>query len=89
MRVYPVENRFFGPEITVSGLLTGKDYASELSEKALGSALYISRSSLRAEGDLFLCGMSKEELSKMLGVPVVPIENDGASFLHALLGDEE
>jgi len=89
VRVYPIENRFFGPEITVTGLLTGKDYAEQLEGKPLGECLYISRASLRAEGDLFLCGMSDEELSERLGLPVIPVENDGASLLHALLGDEE
>jgi len=81
-----VENEFFGPEITVAGLLTGKDYLASLKGKPLGDALLISRTSLRADGDLFLCGMSKETLSEELGVPVVAVENDGAAFLHALLG---
>ena len=81
-----VENDFFGPEITVAGLLTGKDYLASLKDKLLGDALLISRTSLRADGDLFLCGMSKDELSDALGVPVIAVENDGGTFLHALLG---
>ena len=87
--VYPIENKFFGPEITVTGLLTGQDIAEQLASKELGEHLYISRSSLRAEGDLFLCGMSLDELSEALGVPVTPIENNGMDLLHAFLGDEE
>ncbi len=89
VHVYPIENRFFGPEITVSGLLTGKDLSEQLAGRTLGEHLYFPRASLRAEGDLFLCGMSREELSERLGVPATPCENDGACFLHALLGDEE
>lgn len=88
INVYPIENRFFGPEITVSGLLTGKDMAEQLKEKDLGEILYIPRASLRSEGDLFLCGMSLRELSETLGVPVCPLENDGAAFLDAMLGEE-
>ncbi len=84
--VEDVENEFFGPEITVAGLLTGEDYLKALEGKSLGDALLISRTSLRAEGDLFLCGMSKEELADKLGTPVVAVENDGALFLNALLG---
>ncbi|MBE6568005.1 MAG: DUF512 domain-containing protein [Ruminococcaceae bacterium] len=84
--VEDVENEFFGPEITVAGLLTGEDYLKALVGKSLGDALLISRTSLRAEGDLFLCGMSKEELADKLGTPVVAVENDGALFLNALLG---
>ena len=72
----------------VAGLLTGQDYLSALGGKALGDACLISRTSLRAEGDLFLCGMSRSDLSEKLGVPVIPVENDGAAFLSALLGEE-
>ena len=86
--VIQIENEFFGPEITVAGLLTGQDYLSALGGKALGDACLISRTSLRAEGDLFLCGMSRSDLSEKLGVPVIPVENDGAAFLSALLGEE-
>lgn len=81
-----IENEFFGPEITVAGLLTGEDYCKALAGRPLGDALLISRTSLRAEGDLFLCGMSKDKLSDKLGIPVVAVENDGAAFLYALLG---
>lgn len=83
-----IKNDFFGPEITVAGLLTGKDYLASLAGKELGDALLISRTSLRAEGDLFLCGMAKDELASALGVPVIPVENDGADFLAALYGEE-
>ncbi|MBQ3864763.1 MAG: DUF512 domain-containing protein, partial [Clostridia bacterium] len=31
-RVFPIENRFFGPSVTVTGLLTGSDFLRELKE---------------------------------------------------------
>ena len=83
-----VKNDFFGPEITVAGLLTGQDYLRALSGKPLGDALLISRTSLRAQGDLFLCGMAKETLAKALATHIIPVENDGGAFLAALLGTE-
>ena len=84
--VYPIENKFFGEHITVSGLLTGKDMAAALSDKDLGEALLIPRASLRSEGDLFLCGMSLDALAARLKTPVFPVENDGFALLDALLG---
>ena len=83
-----VENRFFGPEITVAGLLTGKDVAEQLKDVALGEELLIPATMLRAEGDLFLCGMTPEELSEALRVPVRAVRNEGAALLCALLGSE-
>ena len=84
--VYEIENRFFGPEITVAGLLTGTDMAEQLQGKALGDELLIPAVTLRAEGDLFLDGMTPEALSATLGVPVTPIKNDGACLLQAFVG---
>lgn len=86
VKVVTVENEFFGPEITVAGLLTGEDYLRTLGGQELGDALLISRTSLRAEGDLFLCGMALTELEEALGVTVAPVDNDGYAFFEALLG---
>ncbi len=84
--VHEIENRFFGPEITVAGLLTGKDMAEQLKDKPLGGELLIPATTLRAEGDLFLCGMTPAELSATLGVPVTPTRSEGAALLSALVG---
>ena len=84
--VYEIENRFFGSEITVAGLLTGRDMAEQLQGKPLGDELLIPATTLRAEGDLFLCGMTPAELSDALGVPVTPTKGEGAPLLAALLG---
>ena len=85
--IYKIENRWFGESITVSGLLTGHDIAEQLSGRELGEVLLLPRNTLRAEGDLFLCGMSPAELSEKLSVKIVFIGEDGAEFAAALLGD--
>ena len=88
VRVFACKNDFFGPEITVAGLLTGHDLCEQLEGKALGDELLIPATMLRAEGDLFLCGMTPAELSQKLGVPVRPVRGDGAELLAAMLGVE-
>lgn len=87
--VYKIENDFFGHSITVAGLITGKDLVNQLKDKPLGDELLISRSMLRSEGDLFLCGMSLDELSNNLNVAVQPTDCDGFSFGMAVLGIKE
>lgn len=84
--VYVVKNNFFGGQVTVTGLLTGKDMAEQLAGKALGERLLLSRTTLRSEGDLFLCGMTPDELSERLGVPLCFIDQDGGALLEAMLG---
>lgn len=86
--VYPIINNFFGHEITVSGLLTGTDIYDQLSDKELFDELILPPNVLRAEGDLFLCGMSLEELAQKLNVRIRLSGNDGAGFVSAMLGIE-
>ena len=85
-KVHMVKNNFFGGQVTVSGLLTGVDIADQLHGSDLGEVLYLPRTSLRAEGDLFLCGMSPEDLEEKLGVRIEFTENDGAEFCEKLIG---
>lgn len=84
--VYPIKNNFFGGEVTVTGLLTGKDIAQQLQDKPLGEALLLSRNVLRSEGDLFLCGMTPDELSEGLHISLIFNQDDGGDFLYSLLG---
>ncbi len=86
--VHTIVNNFFGHEITVSGLLTGTDIYDQLKDKELYDELILPPNVLRAEGDLFLCGMSLEELSEKLNVKIRISSNDGAGFVSAMLGIE-
>jgi len=88
-RVYPIENDFFGKTVTVSGLVTGGDLIKTLKDKPLGQAVVIPRNMLRHEGDLFLDGVSTEEVESALGVPLLVAEADGADFFRCLLGVKE
>ena len=88
IKVYPIVNNFFGHEITVSGLLTGADIYDQLQDKELLDELILPPNVLRSEGDLFLCGMSIDELSEKLNVRIRLSGNDGAGFISAMLGTE-
>ena len=86
VNVYCIKNNFFGGEVTVTGLLTGRDFSEQLQGKDLGDVLHLSSNVLRSEGDLFLCGMTPAELTEQLKVPIVFDQNDGSEFLFSLLG---
>ncbi len=88
VEVRAVENRFFGPNITVSGLLTGRDLAAALTDPPPGEAVLVPAAALRHEGDLFLDDLSLQELSRKIDRPVFAT-GDAASFLAALLGKTE
>ena len=84
-RVYGIRNEFFGESVNVAGLLTGRDLISQLRGKELGSRLLISVSMLRYGGDVFLDDVSLSAVSEALGVPVIPVANDGRAVLRAFL----
>ena len=86
VKVYPIKNNFFGEQITVSGLLTGKDMSEQLAGKELGDELLIPASTLRAEGDVFLDDMTPQELSERLGADIRTVESSGDDFIRAVLG---
>ncbi len=78
-----VKNNFFGPSVTVAGLLTGRDIAAALAGRKLGDLVVISSEALNENKSLFLDGMSLEDLKNTLGVRIVPLE--GFKELAALL----
>ena len=86
IEVVPIVNRFFGESITVAGLLTGKDMSEQLSGRKLGDLLLIPETTLRAERDLFLCGMSPQELSDTLRTPIATGGKSATDMLCAILG---
>ena len=88
VNVIRVDNVFFGETVTVAGLLTGGDMISGCRGKELGETLFVPRNSLRADGDLFLDNLTPADLERELGVPVRPLEGDGAQFVAALCGYE-
>lgn len=86
IRVYCIENLFFGEKITVSGLLTGQDIRNQLKGQDLGEELLLPCNVLKADEDIFLDDMTLEELSESLQVPVNIIQSDGQDFVHKIIG---
>lgn len=86
--VYAVENRFFGSNVTVSGLITGRDLTDAMKDVDC-KAVLITECMLRDEGDRFLDDMALEEACEKLGKPVVPVGRRGDELLDAILGERQ
>ncbi len=65
--IVPVENRLFGPRVTVSGLLVAADIVEALRRVALGDLVVLPRQALDHAGALFLDGGTPDGVSKALG----------------------
>ncbi len=83
--VYRIRNDFFGKNITVAGLITGKDLYAQLAGKPLGDKLILPSVMLRAERDMFLDSMPLLELSEKLGVEIAVSEATGMDFIASIL----
>lgn len=83
--VYKIINNFFGDTITVSGLITATDIIEQLKDKNLGETLYIPRSMLKADEEIFLDNITLEELKDIMKLEVIPCLNEADDFVDKLL----
>lgn len=82
--VHRVENRFFGGEVTVTGLLTGSDIVSALQGRLKSPILLVPDVVFRDGEDLFLDNMSPEDLAVTLQVEVFPVAANPWGLSQAL-----
>ncbi len=90
VRVVPIRNDFFGPMITVSGLITGQDLIAQLKalgeKEALGDAVLIPVNMLRMGETVFLDDLTTADVEEALGVPVEVVWTSGENFVRGLIG---
>ena len=81
---YKIINNFFGETITVSGLLTATDLIDQLKNKDLGETLYITRSMMKADEEIFLDNITLKELEEKLNIEVIPCQNEGIDVVDKI-----
>lgn len=84
--VFAIENEFFGPLITVAGLVTATDILAQIEGRNLGEEMLIPSVMLRSEGDMFLDSITVDELSQKLDINITAVDNDGYLLIDAILG---
>jgi putative radical SAM enzyme (TIGR03279 family) len=73
--VEPVENGYFGGDVSVAGLLTGRDLLSAR-ERIKGEFVLIPRQMLKSDDEIMLDGMRIGEVAESLRLPVHAINLD-------------
>ena len=86
-KVVTIRNDFFGELVSVAGLITGQDLVAQLKGRDLGERVLISANMLRDGGDVFLDDYTPQQVSDAIGVPLVPVEIDGADLLAKIFED--
>jgi len=86
VRLAPVRNDFFGPTVTVAGLLTGGDIAAQLAGTDLGDVALLP--SVAVRDDAFMDDWTLDQLSAALGVPLEVVKPSAAHLAEAALGPD-
>ncbi|MBQ9631592.1 MAG: DUF512 domain-containing protein [Lachnospiraceae bacterium] len=86
VRVCPIRNDFFGEQITVSGLITGRDLIRQLRGRDLGQVLLLPQNMFRAGEEVFLDDVTLGEVRSALQLPVHIVKSSGEDLLKAILG---
>jgi putative radical SAM enzyme (TIGR03279 family) len=85
LHVLPVENQYFGGDVSVAGLLTGGDFAA-MRDQIQGDFAVIPRVALKSDEPIMLDGMHFEELKSRFDVPLFAF--DFAALAEALASGE-
>lgn len=86
INIYPINNKFFGERITVSGLLTGQDIINQLRSKKLGEKLLLPSNLLKAGEDILLDDISVSDIEKELNIKIKIVQPNGKDFINAIIG---
>jgi putative radical SAM enzyme (TIGR03279 family) len=80
--VLAVSNDYFGPDIVVAGLMTGRDVLA-VRDQIKGSFVILPSVAFKSDEPIMLDGTAHAELQKQLGLPVRALDFDGFARLFA------
>lgn len=85
IEVITVANYFFGPRVTVSGLLTGQDLLKALKDIEPNSKVIFPDIMLKNGEDIFLDGLKPTEIEKQLNITLIKVANSAEALIKKLL----
>ncbi len=85
--VFKVNNTFFGPSVTVAGLLAGKDILKSVVGKSKADCLLIPNVMLRHGSDMFLDNVTLDDIGESLGMYVTTIEPTPEGILKGIANE--
>ncbi|MFI3172378.1 MAG: DUF512 domain-containing protein [Eubacteriales bacterium] len=85
IEVVQIVNKFFGEQITVTGLITGQDLIAQLQGKELGDCVLLPCNVLRTGEAVFLDDITLEEVKDALQVKVDIVKSSGYDVLDSII----
>jgi putative radical SAM enzyme (TIGR03279 family) len=89
--ICPIKNDFFGESVTVAGLVTGGDLVNQLKKRLVDEKhqchVLVPEVMLK-DGEVFLDGLSVQDVEQSLHAKVAVVKIDGKDFLEKILGTD-
>lgn len=90
IKVEPVVNKFFGENVTVTGLLTGQDIIDTLkSVPDKGRVLLLAENMLKCGEEIFLDDYTVAQLEEILNMNIIIVPNEGKEWLDMIIQTKE
>ncbi len=89
LELRPLTNEFFGPRVTVTGLLTGQDLLAGLSDLAPGTQVLIPDIMLRDGHEVFLDGKNLNELTEESALKIEKFDSTFAGLYENIFFTKE
>ena len=91
LTLVPINNRFFGKNITVAGLVTASDIIGQLKSNQIlkDATLIVPDVMLKDDRSVFLDDITVEELGVELDVDVLVVDSTASGFIKGVLGNLE
>jgi putative radical SAM enzyme (TIGR03279 family) len=84
LQVCQAENQFMGKNITVAGLLSGKDIVSALNGREIGNFVIIPNEAVSRLDGILVDDLSPADISRIIGKPVYPSGRTMRDFFRLL-----
>ena len=88
LQIIPVKNKYFGGQVSVTGLLTGADILSALGDKYAGKTVIIPDIIFREGQDTLLDDISLEDIQRVSRARVRITEGKARSLVEAVLAED-
>ncbi len=85
IKVHKIKNNFFGGNVNVTGLLTGRDIIEQCKGKLIGKILFLPENMLREEQDMFLDNTTIIQMEKELNIKTCVLPMSGKKALEIIL----
>lgn len=83
LHVLAVPNTYFGGDVSVAGLISGRDYLN-VKDQVKGRFAIIPKHTIKSDEPVLIDGMQFEELKEKFGVPIIKLDTPGLmKFLSA------